>query len=127
VNKFNVDEGIAGFVLRLGQNMNRDGTAIMQCFSIVLMAKFYGIPLSYSALIGVGGLTFLLAQGSFNIPYDGILTLSIIFYVMGVPVEGIFLILGVDKGLEIIRIVINVTGDIITAVLVENWSLKSNG
>lgn len=76
VNKFNVDEDIAGFVLRLGQNMNRDGTAIMQCFSTVLMAKFYGVALGPVELITIAGLTFLLAQGSFNIPYDGILTLS---------------------------------------------------
>ncbi|MBN2897142.1 MAG: cation:dicarboxylase symporter family transporter [Clostridia bacterium] len=125
VNKFNVDEKIADFVLRLGQNMNRDGTAIMQCFSAIVMAKFYGVTLGWPEMIGIIGLTFLLAQGSFNIPYDGILTLSIIFYVIGIPVEGIFLILGVDKGIEIIRIVINVSGDIITALLVEHWCLKN--
>lgn len=119
VNKFDVDEKIADFVLGLGQNMNRDGTAIMQCFSAIVMAKFYGIHLGIAQLIGIACLTFLLAQGSFKLPYDGILTLSIIFYVIGIPVEGIFLVLGVDKGLEIIRIVINVTGDIITAVQVE--------
>lgn len=124
VNKFNVDENIAGFVLRLGQNMNRDGTAIMQCFSTVLMAKFYGVPIGPVELLAIGGLTFLLAQGSFNIPYDGILTLSILFFVIGIPVEGLLLILGVDKGVEILRIVINVTGDIITAIAVENWSYK---
>jgi Na+/H+-dicarboxylate symporter len=119
VNKFGVNEKIADFVLGLGQNMNRDGTAIMQCFSTILMARFYGVELAVAQLIGLGCLTFLLAQGSFKIPYDGILTLSIIFYVLGIPVEGIFLVLGVDKGLEVIRIVINVTGDIITAVQVE--------
>lgn len=124
VNKFNVDEDIAGFVLRLGQNMNRDGTAIMQCFSTVLMAKFYGVALGPVQLLTIAGLTFLLAQGSFNIPYDGILTLSILFYFIGIPVEGLLLILGVDKGLEILRIVINVTGDIVTAIAVENWSYK---
>ncbi len=124
VNKFNVDEDIAGFVLRLGQNMNRDGTAIMHCFSTVLMARFYGVSLGLTELLIIGGLTFLLAQGSFNIPYDGILTLSILFYFIGIPVEGLLLILGVDKGLEVLRIIINVTGDIITAIAVENWSYK---
>lgn len=124
VNKFYVEEDIASFVLRLGQNMNRDGTAILHCFATVVMAKFYGIQLDMSSLLVVGGLTFLLAQGSFNIPYDGILTMSIIFYFLGIPVEGILLVLGVDKGLEITRIVINVTGDIITAIMVENWSFK---
>lgn len=124
VNKFNVDEDIAGFVLRLGQDMNRDGTAIMQCFSAIIMAKLYGISLSSMAIVTIACLTFLLAQGSFRIPYDGIITLTIIFYFVGIPVESIFLVLGVDKGLEIIRIIINVSGDIITAVLVENWSFK---
>lgn len=124
VNKFYVDEGIASFVLRLGQNMNRDGTAILHCFATVLMAKFYGIHLDLSSLLLVAGLTFLLAQGSFNIPYDGILTMTFIFYFVGIPVEGILLVLGVDKGLEVTRIVINVTGDIITAIRVENWSFK---
>lgn len=124
VNKFQVDENIANFVLGLGQNMNRDGTAIMQCFATVIMARFYGVALAPQILLLIGGLTFLLAQGSFNIPYDGIITLTIIFFFLGIPIEGILLILGVDKSLEIIRIVINVTGDIITAIMVENWSLK---
>jgi len=125
VNKFDVDEAVAGFVLRLGQNVNRDGTAIMQCFSAILMAKLYGIPLTGLSLLAIGAMTFLLAQGSFKIPYDGIMTLSIIFYLLGIPVEGLLLVLGVDKGIEILRIVINVTGDIITAIRVENWSFKN--
>ena len=119
INKFGVSEKTTEFVLDMGRTMNRHGTAIMQCMAVILMAKVYGVSIDSLGIISLSILVFLIAQGTFSIPFDGIITMTILFQFFGIPIESIFLILGVDKTFEAMRTSVNVVGDVVCAILVD--------
>lgn len=119
INKFGVSEKTTEFVLDMGRTMNRHGTAIMQCMAVILMAKVYGVSIDSLGIISLAILVFLIAQGTFSIPFDGIITMTILFQFFGIPIESIFLILGVDKTFEAMRTSVNVIGDVVCAILVD--------
>ena len=109
--RLGVDNSTAAFTVPLGATINMDGTAIMQGVATVFIANVYGIELGVSDYITVVGMSILASIGTAGVPGVGLIMLAMVFNQVGLPVEGIGLILGVDRILDMIRTAINITGD----------------
>ena len=109
--KLGVHNDVASFSIPLGATINMDGTAIMQGVATVFIAGFYGIDLSASSYLMVILTATMASIGTAAVPSAGILMLAIVLNQVGLPVEGIALILGVDRLLDMMRTAINVCGD----------------
>jgi Na+/H+-dicarboxylate symporter len=116
--RLGVNNAVAGFTVPLGATINMDGTAIMQGVATVFIAQVYGFELGLSAYITVILTATLASIGTAAVPGVGLITLAMVLEQAGLPVEGIALIIGVDRLLDMVRTVINVTGDATAAVVV---------
>ncbi len=106
-----VPNSTAAFTIPLGATINMDGTAIMQGVATVFIANVYGIELGLMQYLTVIGMSILASIGTAGVPGVGLIMLAMVFNQVGLPVEGIALILGVDRLLDMLRTVVNVTGD----------------
>ncbi len=113
-----VSKSITSFVLPLGATINMDGTALYQGVATVFIAQVYGMDLSLAQQITVVFMAVLASIGTAPVPGVGIIMLIIILKSVGVPEQGIALILGIDRILDMCRTVTNVTGDAAGAVIV---------
>ncbi|MFH1965560.1 MAG: dicarboxylate/amino acid:cation symporter, partial [Acidobacteriota bacterium] len=113
-----VSEEISSFVLPLGATINMDGTALYQAVAAVFIAQALGMELSLSAQMIIILTAVLASIGTAAVPSAGIIMLVIILEAIGVPSGGIALILGVDRILDMLRTVTNVTGDSCVAVVI---------
>lgn len=102
---------VTAFALPLGATVNMNGTAIMQGIATVFIAQVYGIELTLAQLLTVVGMATLAAVGTAGVPSAGIVMLASVLTQVGLPVEGIALILAVDRLLDMARTVVNVSGD----------------
>ncbi len=109
--RLGVSNATASFTVPLGATINMDGTAIMQGVATVFIANVYGIDLGISDYVTVVGMSILASIGTAGVPGVGLIMLAMVFNQVGLPVEGIGLILGVDRILDMVRTVVNVTGD----------------
>ena len=109
--RLGVDNSTASFTIPFGATINMDGTAIMQGVATVFIANVYGIDLSVSQYLTVIGMSILASIGTAGVPGVGLIMLAMVFNQVGLPVEGIGLILGVDRLLDMVRTAVNVTGD----------------
>lgn len=109
--RLGVNNAIAAFTIPLGATINMDGTAIMQGVATVFIANVYGIDLSLSQYLTVIGMATLASIGTAGVPGVGLIMLAMVFNQVGLPVEGIGLIMGVDRVLDMLRTVVNITGD----------------
>ncbi len=119
-----IDKPTALFVVPFGATINMDGTAIAQGIATVFIANIYGIDLSIVDYLAVVAMTVLASIGTAGIPGLGLVMLAMIFTQIGLPVEGIALILGVDRILDMIRTAVNVTGDVVIAMIVSSSENK---
>ncbi|MFL2523247.1 MAG: dicarboxylate/amino acid:cation symporter [Candidatus Azotimanducaceae bacterium] len=117
-HKLGVQNNVASFAVPLGATINMDGTAIMQGVATVFIAQFYGIDLGLSALLTVVLTATLASIGTASVPGVGLITLTLVLDQVGLPVEGIALIIGVDRLLDMLRTAVNVTGDATVATIV---------
>ena len=106
-----VDNAIASFTVPLGATINMDGTAIMQGVATVFIANVYGIDLAITDYLMVVLTATLASIGTAAVPGVGLIMLTMVLNQVGLPVEGIALIIGVDRILDMIRTACNVTGD----------------
>jgi Na+/H+-dicarboxylate symporter len=106
-----VSKSVAGFVLPLGATINMDGTALYQGVAAVFIAQVFGMGLSITQQALVVLTATLASIGAAGVPGVGMITLALVLKTIGVPLEGIALILGVDRLLDMCRTVVNVTGD----------------
>jgi Na+/H+-dicarboxylate symporter len=113
-----VPKDVASFVLPLGATINMDGTALYQGVATVFIAQVYGIPLTIVDMLTIVLMATLASIGTAGVPSVGLITLTMVMRTIGVPLEGIALILGVDRILDMCRTVVNVTGDASAAVMV---------
>ncbi len=113
-----VSEEVASFVLPLGATINMDGTALYQAVAAVFIAQTLGIPLDLGAQVTIVFMALLASIGTAAVPSAGVVMLVIILEAIGVPVQGIALILGVDRLLDMCRTAANVTGDAAVASVV---------
>ena len=116
--KMGVHNSVAGFTVPLGATINMDGTAIMQGVATVFIAQVYGVDLTMGAFVTVVLTATLASVGTAAVPGVGLITLALVLEQAGLPVEGIALIIGVDRLLDMVRTAVNVTGDATVSVIV---------
>ena len=116
--RMGVDNSVASFTVPFGATINMDGTAIMQGVATVFIANVYGVELGLSGYLTVILMSVLASIGTAGVPGVGLIMLSMVFVQVGLPVEGIGLILGVDRLLDMIRTSVNVTGDAVVTCVV---------
>ena len=118
--KFGVNKSIASFSIPLGATINMDGTAIMQGCATFFLASYYGIDLAFNDFLVIIVTATIASIGTAGIPSAGILMLSLILSEIGIPLEGITLLLGVDRLLDMMRTSVNVSGDTCITCIVAN-------
>lgn len=113
-----VSNKIASFTLPLGATINMNGTALYECVAVMFIAQAYGINLTFGQQIIVIFTALLAAIGSAGIPMAGLVMMTVVLKAVGLPLEGIGLILAVDRILDMFRTTINVYGDTCCAVII---------
>jgi len=113
-----VSNKIASFTLPLGATINMNGTALYECVAVMFIAQAYGIELTFTQQIIVVFTALLAAIGSAGIPMAGLIMMAVVLKAVGLPLEGIGLILAVDRILDMFRTTINVYGDTCAAVVI---------
>ena len=113
-----VPKSICGFVLPLGATMNMNGTALFEGVTVLFIAQVFGIPLSLGAQGIVVLMSVITAVGAAGVPGGSIPLLILVLQAVGVPGEGIAIILGVDRLLDMCRTTLNVTGDVTAAAFI---------
>ncbi len=116
--KIGVSRKIASFTIPLGATINMDGTSIMQGVAVVFAAQAYGMNLGLQGYLTVIATATLASIGTAGIPSVGLVTLSMVFTAVGLPVEGIMLIMGIDRILDMLRTAVNITGDAVCTTIV---------
>ena len=116
--KIGVSRKISSFTIPLGATINMDGTAIMQGVAVVFASQAFGIPLGIQDYIMVVATATLASIGTAGVPSVGLITLSMVFNAVGLPIEGITLIMGIDRILDMLRTAVNVTGDAVCTTIV---------
>ena len=118
MKKLGVSNAIASFTIPLGATVNMDGTAIMQGVATVFVAQAYGIELGWGGYLMTILTATLASIGTAGVPGVGLVMLAMVFKQVGLPVEGIGLIVGVDRLLDMARTAVNVTGDAVVSCIV---------
>jgi Na+/H+-dicarboxylate symporter len=116
--KLGVSRSVSSFTLPLGATINMDGTAIMQGIATVFIAQAYNVDLSTFDLLMVVLTATLASIGAAGVPGVGLILLALVLQQVNLPVEGIALIIGIDRLLDMTRTVVNVTGDCTVATIV---------
>ncbi len=121
--KLGVSSDVAAFVLPLGATVNMNGTAIYQGVSTIFIAQVFGMALGFTDLLTVVLTATLASIGAAGVPGIGMVTLTIVLTQLGIPLEGIALVVGVERILDMARTAVNVTGDTACAV----WVARTEG
>lgn len=120
MEELGVDNSVASFTLPLGATINMDGTAIMQGVACIFIAQLYGIDLGINSFLTIILTATLASVGTAGVPGVGMITLSMVLTSVGLPLEGIGLIMGVDRLLDMARTTVNVMGDCACTLVVSN-------
>ena len=116
--KIGVSKRISSFTIPLGATINMDGTSIMQGVAVMFAAQAFGIQLTPMDYITVIGTATLASIGTAGIPSVGLVTLTMVFNSVGLPVEAIGIIMGIDRILDMARTAVNITGDAVCTTIV---------
>ncbi|NOR14371.1 MAG: cation:dicarboxylase symporter family transporter [Candidatus Aminicenantes bacterium] len=125
-----VSQKVANFVLPIGATVNMDGTALYECVATIFIAQVYGFDLSLAAQLIIVVTALLASIGAASVPMSGMVMMSIILTAVGLPLEGVAIILAVDRILDMFRTTVNVLSDSCGAVIVarlEGEKLKHMG
>lgn len=117
-HKLGVKSSVSSFTIPLGATINMDGTAIMQGIATVFIAQVYGVDLSVTDFLMVIVTATLASVGTAGVPGVGLIMLAMVLQQVNLPVEGIALIIGVDRLLDMTRTAVNVTGDCVVSCIV---------
>lgn len=115
IDNLKIDKDIANFVLTVGSTANQNGTALYEGMTVLFLAQFYGIELSLVQQLLVVFLSILAGVGTAGVPGGSLPLVIMVLITVGIPAEGIGIILGVDRILDMSRTVVNVTGDVVLA------------
>ena len=121
IEELGIPRQIAGFVLPLGATMNMNGTALFEGATVLFLAQVFGVELTLPAQLVVILMSVITAIGVAGVPGGSIPLLMAVLGMVGVPIEGIAIVLGVDRILDMCRTVLNVTGDLVTASVVARF------
>ena len=116
--KMGVSKKISSFTIPLGATINMDGTSIMQGVAVMFAAQAFGIHLTPMDYVTVIGTATLASIGTAGIPSVGLVTLTMVFNSVGLPVEAIGIIMGIDRILDMARTAVNITGDAVCTTIV---------
>ncbi len=116
--KIGVSKKISSFTIPLGATINMDGTSIMQGVAVMFAAQAFGIHLTPMDYVTVIGTATLASIGTAGIPSVGLVTLTMVFNSVGLPVEAIGIIMGIDRILDMARTAVNITGDAVCTTIV---------
>jgi len=119
--RLKTSDDVHGFVVPLGATINMDGTAMYQAVVALFLCQVFGIDLSMTETIILVITTIGASIGTPGLPGVGVIVLATILSGIGVPPEGIGMILGVDRLLDMCRTTINVTGDLTATAVMERW------
>jgi len=122
--RLGVNNSVASFTVPLGATINMDGTAIMQGVATVFIANVYGIELGLIGYIMVIGMAVLASIGTAGVPGVGLIMLAMVLNQVGLPLEGIGIIMGVDRLLDMCRTAVNITGDAMVSCVVAKSESK---
>ncbi|RJP74315.1 MAG: dicarboxylate/amino acid:cation symporter [Ignavibacteriales bacterium] len=123
--KLKVNKDISNFVLTVGSTANQNGTALYEGITVLFLAQFYGIDLSLAQQLMVVALSIIAGIGTAGVPGGSLPMVVMVLQTVGVPAEGIGIILGVDRILDMSRTVVNVSGDIVLATWVDKTEKES--
>ncbi|MDY0409044.1 dicarboxylate/amino acid:cation symporter [Virgibacillus soli] len=119
-----VSKETSSFVLPLGATINMDGTAIYQGISVMFIAQYFGTGLTFAQLLTVALVATLASIGTAGVPGAGLIMLTMVLTAVNLPLEGIALIAGIDRILDMMRTSVNIVGDASAAVVVEQSERK---
>lgn len=117
-SKMGVSRRISSFTIPLGATINMDGTSIMQGVAVIFIAQAYGMTLTPADLLTVIATATLASIGTAGVPSVGLVTLSMVLASVGLPIEGIGFIMGIDRILDMTRTAVNITGDAVCTTIV---------
>lgn len=118
VNEMGVDNSISSFTIPLGSTINMDGTAIMQGVAAIFISQVYNVDLGLPAILTIILTATLASIGTAGVPGVGMVMLSMVLQSVGLPIEGIGLILGIDRILDMCRSTVNTMGDCICTIII---------
>ncbi len=124
--KLKIPPQIARFVLTIGSTANQNGTALFEGITVLFLAQVYGVELTLLQQVKVVGMSILAGVGTAGVPGGSLPLIIILLTSLGIPAEGIGLILGVDRFLDMCRTTLNVSGDLVIAALVAESSDQEN-
>jgi Na+/H+-dicarboxylate symporter len=124
-NNLHVSKPIAGFVIPLGASINMDGTALYEAAAAVFVANLVGVELSLAQQLIIFFTAMIASMGAPGIPSAGMVTMIMVLESVGLPAEAIAILLPIDRLLDTIRTSVNVQGDMIGSLVVENWVKRS--
>lgn len=116
--KMGVSKQISSFTIPLGATINMDGTSIMQGVAVVFISQAFGIELTFANLATVVLTATIASIGTAGVPSVGLVTLAMVLNSVGLPTEGIALIMGIDRILDMLRTAVNITGDAVCTTIV---------
>jgi len=125
VEHIGVSREYSSFVIPLGSTINMDGTALYQGVSAVFIAQIYGIELGLAGQITIVLMAVLSSVGAAGVPMAGIIALAIVLKQLGIPLEGIALIFGVERLLDMTRTSVNVIGNMACSVVIQELEEKT--
>ena len=118
IHNLGVSKPIASFVLPLGATINMDGTAIYQGICVMFVAQAFGVDLTFANYLTIILTATLASIGTAGVPGAGLIMLSLVLTSVNLPLEGIAIIAGIDRILDMARTTVNITGDAMTSVLI---------
>lgn len=119
--KLGVSSNISDFVIPVGATINMDGTALFQCVTTLFMAQAYGIELSIMSLLLITFTVVAASIGTPAIPGGGVIILASVLQSAGIPIDGLIVIIGIDRILGMFRTAVNVTGDLTACIVFEKF------
>jgi DAACS family dicarboxylate/amino acid:cation (Na+ or H+) symporter len=109
---------VSRFVLTAGATMNQNGTALFEGVTVLFLAQLAGVTLGFGQQVGIMAVCVLAGIGTAGVPAGSLPAIAMILTLFGIPTEGLGLILGVDRFLDMCRTTVNVTGDLVVAACV---------
>ena len=126
IEKLKVKKEVVSFVLHLGATINMDGTAVYMGVCALFVANVYGVPLTMNQMIMIMFTGTLASIGTAGVPGGGLIMLAMVLQSANLPLEGIALVAGIDRVLDMFRTTLNITGDAAVAVAVDHSEKSSD-
>lgn len=126
VERMGASRSVSSFAIPLGNTINMDGTAIYMGVVTIFAAQIYGIPMPFDKQLSVVLMALLAAIGTIGVPGSGMIMITMIFTQVGIPIEAVAIVAGVDRILDMARTTVNVMGDATAAILVSKMENEMN-